>query len=42
MMMMMMVYSARLSLEGTSTIDMGSIPPVPPRSRDSPYVRISF
>jgi len=38
-MMMMMIYSARLSLEGTSTIYMGSIPPVPPWSRDSPYVR---
>ncbi|PVH71731.1 putative dynamin GTPase [Cadophora sp. DSE1049] len=31
---MMKVYSARLSLEGTSTIYMGSIPPVPPWSRD--------
>jgi len=38
-MMMMMIYSARLSLKGTSTIYMGSIPPVPPWSRDSPYVR---
>ena len=38
MMMMMKVYSARLSLKGTSTIYMGSIPPVPPWSRDSPYV----
>ena len=37
--MMMKVYSARLSLKGTSTIYMGSIPPVPPWSRDSPYVR---
>jgi hypothetical protein len=37
-MMMMKVYSARLSLKGTSTIYMGSIPPVPPWSRDSPYV----
>jgi hypothetical protein len=35
----MKVYSARLSLKGTSTIYMGSIPPVPTWSRDSPYVR---
>jgi len=35
---MMKVCSARLSLKGTSTIYMGSIPPVPPWSRDSPHV----
>jgi hypothetical protein len=31
------LYSGQLSLKGTSTTYMGSISPVPPWSRDSPY-----
>jgi hypothetical protein len=38
-MLLMKIYSARLSLKGTSNIYMVSIPSVPPWSRDSTYVR---
>jgi hypothetical protein len=41
-MVMMKVSSTRLSLKGTSTIYMGSIPPVPPWSRDSAYVYFAW